>query len=159
VPHSAALATSPLENNIQALQLGARCPSREISTLSVRHHAAYFRHSDTFWSALSLRDSELYHTDRLYAKFRQRAFSLSSPAAWNSLPADSRIVLDIINFKNKLETYLIMVVLRSRCGHYIFALWFLLSSFFPRLISAVAHWMSTILPHMMWPYCEFRMQM
>jgi len=45
--------------------------------------------------------------------------------------------------------------LRSRCGHYIFALWFcflyLLSSFFiPRLISTVAHWMSTILLHMVW---------
>ena len=25
------------------------------------------------------------------------------------------------------------------------------SFFFPRLISAVAHWMSTVLPHMMWP--------
>jgi len=31
-------------------------------------------------------------------------------------------------------------------------------SFFPRLISAVADWMSTILPHMVWPSCEFRMQ-
>ena len=30
--------------------------------------------------------------------------------------------------------------------------------FFPRLISAAAHWMSTILPHMVWPKCEFRMQ-
>ena len=31
-------------------------------------------------------------------------------------------------------------------------LWFLLlSSFFPRLISAVGYWMSTILPHMVWP--------
>ena len=29
---------------------------------------------------------------------------------------------------------------------------------FPRLISAVSDWMSTILPHMVWPYCEFRMQ-
>jgi len=28
---------------------------------------------------------------------------------------------------------------------------FYLLSFFPRLISAVANWMSTILPHMMWP--------
>jgi len=27
-------------------------------------------------------------------------------------------------------------------GHYIFALW--VSSFFPRLISAVAHWMSAV---------------
>jgi len=32
------------------------------------------------------------------------------------------------------------------CGFFFF-----LSSFFPRLISAVAHWMSTILPHMVWP--------
>jgi len=55
---------------------------------------------------------------------------------------------------------LFMAALRSRCGHYIFALWFLLSSsaFFPRLISAVAEWMLTILLHMVWPYCEFRMQ-
>jgi len=39
-----------------------------------------------------------------------------------------------------------MAALRSRCGHYIFALWFLLllSSFFPRLISAVGDWMFTI---------------
>ena len=44
---------------------------------------------------------------------------------------------------------LIMAVLLSRCGHYIFVL--LLSSFFPRLISAVADWESTILPHMVWP--------
>ena len=31
-------------------------------------------------------------------------------------------------------------------------------SFFPRLISAVGDWMSAILPHMVWPYCKFRMQ-
>ena len=39
---------------------------------------------------------------------------------------------------------LIMVALRSRCGHYIFALWFL-CYFFPRLISAVRDWISTSL--------------
>jgi len=33
---------------------------------------------------------------------------------------------------------------------YIFILWFLLL-FFPRLISVVRDWMSTILPHMVWP--------
>ena len=39
-----------------------------------------------------------------------------------------------------------MAALYNRAGHYIFALWFLLLlSFFPRLISAVADWMSTIL--------------
>jgi len=50
-----------------------------------------------------------------------------------------------------LTLELIMAALRSRCGHYIFALWFLLPlllSFFPRLISAVADWISTILAHM-----------
>jgi len=46
-----------------------------------------------------------------------------------------------------------MAALRSRCERYIFALWFLLSSFnfFSRLISAFADWMSTILSHMVWP--------
>jgi len=33
-----------------------------------------------------------------------------------------------------------------------------LLSFFPRLISAAAGWMSAILWHMVWPWCEFRMQ-
>ena len=50
----------------------------------------------------------------------------------------------------------IMVALCNRADHYIFMLWLLLSSFFvssffPRLISAVGDWMSTILPHMVWP--------
>ena len=35
---------------------------------------------------------------------------------------------------------------------------FLLLSFFPCLIPPAADWMSTILPHMVWPWCEFRMQ-
>jgi len=34
---------------------------------------------------------------------------------------------------------------------YIFIVWFVLSFFIPRLISAAADWMSAILPHMMWP--------
>jgi len=57
------------------------------------------------------------------------------------------------------ELSVIMVALRNRADHYIFILWFLLlSSFFPRLISAVADWMCAILPHMVWPLCEFKMQ-
>ena len=43
---------------------------------------------------------------------------------------------------------LFMATLWNRAGHYIFILWFLSSIFFPRLISAVGDWMSTILPHM-----------
>ena len=51
---------------------------------------------------------------------------------------------------------------RSRCGHHIFILWFLLSSIiFPRLISAIADSMSTILTqqyllHMPLQYGELR---
>jgi len=58
-----------------------------------------------------------------------------------------------------------MAALWKRAGHYIFVLWFLSSSYsffffllFSCLISAVADWMSTILLHMVWPLCEFRMQ-
>ena len=43
----------------------------------------------------------------------------------------------------------IMVALWNRADHYILPCgYFFLSSFFPRLISAVADWMSAILPHM-----------
>ena len=44
-------------------------------------------------------------------------------------------------------------IIFSCCG-----LFFLLLSFFPRLISATADWMSAILPHMVWPLCEFKLQ-
>ena len=56
---------------------------------------------------------------------------------------------------------LIMVALCNRADHYIFALWFLsffFFFFFPRLISSVGDRMSTILPHMAWPQCEFRIR-
>jgi len=46
----------------------------------------------------------------------------------------------------------IMIALWNTADHYIFALSFVLSSFFfPRLISAVADWMCAILLHMVWP--------
>jgi len=38
-------------------------------------------------------------------------------------------------------------IIFSSCGFF----FLLLLSFFPRLISAVGDWMSTILPHMVWP--------
>jgi len=61
--------------------------------------------------------------------------------------------ISLLNLISLSRIYmLIMAALSSRCGHYIFAVWFLLLSFFfPRLISAVADWMSTILLHMVWP--------
>jgi len=69
------------------------------------------------------------------------------------------IILNTSAFSNQscITTMLFIAALWNRAGHYIFILWFLLSFFFlsffffPRLISAVADWMSTILPHMVWP--------
>ena len=54
-----------------------------------------------------------------------------------------------------LVLFLIMVALCNRADHYIFILFlsfffFFFFLFFPRLISAVGDWMSTILRHMVW---------
>jgi len=68
----------------------------------------------------------------------------------------------VTNLKSNLKslifivksTQFVMAAQRSRCGHYILPCGFYLSFFFfffPRLISAVADWMSTILLHMVWP--------
>ena len=55
-------------------------------------------------------------------------------------------------------TCLVMVALWNRTDHSIFILSFVLSSsFFPRLISAAADWMSAILPHMVWPEADLGM--
>jgi len=91
-------------------------------------------------------DTFSYIVPLSYTKFGERAFSVAGPSVWNSLPADIRHITVISKFKRHLKTHLFMAALRSRCGHYIFALWFLsifyLSFFIPRLISAVGDWMS-----------------
>jgi len=46
-------------------------------------------------------------------------------------------------------------IIFSCCGLFFLLLLLL---FFPRLISAATDWMSAILPHMVWPLCEFKMQ-
>ena len=57
-------------------------------------------------------------------------------------PSDSRITLQAVPLT---QQFLVMAALCNRAGHYIFALWFLLSKliylssiFFPRLILTVA---------------------
>ena len=72
------------------------------------------------------------------------------------LSADtSRYLLSVYSLVADFIALIFIAALRSRCGHHIFALWFLLFicllSFFPRLISAFADWMSSILSHMVWP--------
>ena len=70
-------------------------------------------------------------------------------------------IIEITHLKTKLKIVfarddlaVIMVALWNRADHYFFILFavsFFLSFLFPRLISAVGDWMSTILPHMVWP--------
>ena len=65
----------------------------------------------------------------------------------------------IIHLRSPLQgvcvACIIMAALYNRARHYIFVLWFLLLCsiylFLSCLISAVADWMSTILPRMVWP--------
>jgi len=54
-------------------------------------------------------DTTSYVTPRLRTKFGKRAFSLSSPAAWNSLPADLRTFSDITDFKNESKTHVLNI--------------------------------------------------
>jgi len=65
----------------------------------------------------------------------------------------SSLIVDVVHHHVRYFCLLVMFALCNRADHYIFILWFLLLllSFFPRLISAAADWMSTILPHMVWP--------
>ena len=63
---------------------------------------------------------------------------------------------NIWGMPDNISVSLVMAALYSRCVHYILHLqqWFpsfFFLSFYPRLMSAVGGWMSTILPHMIWP--------
>jgi len=49
-------------------------------------------------------------------------------------------------------------IIFSSCFLLLLSSFFFFFLFFPRLISAVGDWMFTILWHMVWPGCEFRMQ-
>jgi len=100
-------------------------------------------------------DTSSYTVPMNYTKFGQRVFSVARRSVWNSVPADIRHITGISIFKRHLNTHIFMAALCNRVGHYIFILRFFLLSiclfiffYFPRLISAVADWMSAILPHM-----------
>ena len=69
-------------------------------------------------------------------------------------PPYVRIFSAMRNHNNSNQPNIIMVALWNRADNYIFILFlsfFFLLFLFPRLISAVGDWMSTILPHMVWP--------
>jgi len=62
------------------------------------------------------------------------------------------VVINFIATSFSWSTYgLGQTIIFSSCRLFFFL-------FFPRLIAAVADCMSAILPYMMWPWCEFKMQ-
>ena len=76
----------------------------------------------------------------------------SSRQQWTTIARCAVPTVPTVIWRFQLRSTLIMVALWNRADHYIFMLWFvLLLSFFARLISAAADWMSAILPHMVWP--------
>jgi len=81
--------------------------------------------------------------------------------------ANANITTSIVCGELKFPTWILVrqalwlhLISWNRAGQYTFAVWFLsyIFFFFTRLISAVADWMSAILLHIVWPWCEFRMQ-
>jgi len=76
---------------------------------------------------------------------------MNSAAACSALPPDFPDVVDPANFRKQLKAHYLwspygigQTIIFLPCGYFFFL-------FFPRLISAVADWMSAILPHMVWP--------
>jgi len=75
------------------------------------------------------------------------SFNMEPRLKWNKIVLASKTIL-------LWPPYVIgQAIMLLTCGFFFFFFYL-----FPRLISAVADWMSTILLHMVWPYCEFRIQ-
>jgi len=101
------------------------------------------------------RSSKIIPTCQVSSAYAFRQFGLAT-CIW--INHSHRSFFNVFLFLSRFYVFypLLWPPLRSNGSHYIMSLWFL--SFFPRLFSAVADWMSTTLPHMMWPWREFRMQ-
>ena len=76
-----------------------------------------------------------------YAVYRERVI--------DRIPWRSHLLYDLCVMLALLMLF--MAALCNRAGHVYFHPVVCCSSFFSRLISAIADWMSTILPHMVWP--------
>ena len=165
-----------------SLKLAARCPVsgcwRSCNCLSVAwlsERSSYIRHRFRFTHFITryIQHVQYQHKSPYFAITRLLSLSRSAPICL-SFP-DSRMrgspgqwvcngfgfldgVVASCSLRYIITTdllHFIIAALRSRCGHCIFALWFLSSIFYlffiPRLISAVADWMSTILLYTVWP--------
>jgi len=100
-------------------------------------------------TSLSVRSrSQFTRYNRLFNRFDNRLYRVNGVSESCVLVAR---LMPRCRVQTICRSVFILAALWNRAGHYIFVLWFLSSFFFPRLISAVADWMSTILLHMAWP--------
>ena len=89
--------------------------------------------------------------------WRSPAFSLPTATLWVCENTDDKSSPKWCVWGHLTSVHLIWSSYVIGQTIYIFMLWFVLL-FFPRLISAAADCMSAILPHMVWPLCEFKTQ-
>ena len=95
-----ALAAGPLAGLVQAVLSHALSLLREVPGLS-RQRRESRRHGRPGRSS----SSSDFSLPRLRTKFGERAFTYTSPSAWNSLPKDLRAVTDPGFFRKLLKTH------------------------------------------------------
>jgi len=98
------LAVSALEDTIQTVSVNALCYCSVLSKLHQQHCSEHC----CLISTTRLRSSteNLSHTVQpARTKLGERAFSVTGPIAWNSLPYDIRKITDINTFKRHLKVY------------------------------------------------------
>jgi len=129
--------------------------SRRDHFVAVRAGVMWLHNAGEVWSAIALSMVIVAYLDCMSNMLLLRVWKFVVCLCMNNCPSEclSRIVIIYVMITMIM---IIMAALWNRAGHYIFALWFLLPSiyllsYFPRLIWAVADWMSAILPHMVWP--------
>jgi len=158
---------SVAQNSVQTVYFNVWHQPWCCSTISVRTRPALWRHPASLQCARQLCRFTYSASCNWQSLLHRWATCLECIAIWHETDLISyqhpQEAQDTLLQSHLVETfisfYMLLLVIAARCnrcGHYrpIFVLWFLLSSLFsvfPRLISAVVHWMSTILPHIMWP--------
>jgi len=90
---------------------------------------------DDYFQSASHAEQMMLKMDAYFDK--QQVLISDDSCSWQSFVCLSLMLIYGRPASQDADTYIIVL--------------FLLSSFFPCLISAVADWMSTILPHIVWP--------
>ena len=145
----------PQHENIMACPIPQGDNKQPLQRIRFRHLVN--RYISVIYSLLTLlpahfvlKTNNCSHVPTVFTVTGRRGFSYAAPSIWNEIPVEIRNSPSLSSFKKHLKTH----QYGRPIDHYIFVLWFLLLSFFPRLISAVADWVYAILLHMVCPQCD-----